>query len=132
MLVGTYWSCYHARHSQHSSGACNLPDCNQFPGDLFHIFKSCSFLKPIIKYLPIAKQALASYPFLRTLFSRMLACNTPLSLQFLLDPSTDPAVVAFPPLLKKVAIPLLFEVSRILIWPVHWARLRALGLSRYL
>ena len=80
MLVGTYQSCYHARHWQHSSGACNLPDCNQFPGDLFHLFKSCPYLKPIIsKFLPIAKEVLASYPFLRTLFSRKMASNTPSS-----------------------------------------------------
>ena len=44
MLVGTYRSCFHVRHWQHSTGACKLPDCGQYPGDLLHIFKSCPFL----------------------------------------------------------------------------------------
>ena len=85
------------RHWQHSSGACKLPNSDQFSGDLLHIFKSCPFLKPTVqKYLPIAKNSLQSYPFLRSLFSRNLANNTAASLQFLLDPSTDPVVTALP------------------------------------
>ena len=97
------------------------------------MFKSCPFLKPtILKYLPIAKKFLESFPFLRSLFSRNMANFTEVSLQFLLDPSTDPVVTALPPLFKNVAIPLLFNALRTLIWPVHQTRLQALGLSKYL
>ena len=124
MLVGTYRSCYHVRHWQHSSGACKLPNCNQYPGDLLHIFKSCPYLKPMVqKYLPIAKDCLNSFPFLRTLFSKNLAPSTDASLQFLLNPSTDHVVAAFPPHFKDIAIPLPFKASRTLIWPIHRLRL---------
>ena len=124
MLVSTYQSCFHIRHWQHSPGACKLPNCNQYPGDLLHIFKSCSYLKPIVlKYLSIAKDCLNSFPFLMTLFSQNLAPSTHASLQFLLDPSTYPVVAAFPPHFKKIHIPLLFKASRTLIWPIHQHRL---------
>ena len=46
MLVGTYRSCYHARRWQRTSGACRLPGCGAFPGDVAHMFTSCPFLAP--------------------------------------------------------------------------------------
>ena len=121
------------RHWQHSTGACRLPYCDQFPGDLLHLFTSCPFTKPIIhKCLPIAKKILEPFPFLRTLFSKNMAISNISSLQSLLDPSTDPVIMALPSHFKKVAIPLLFKASRTIIRPVHRERLRALGLSKYL
>ena len=133
MLSGIYRSCYHSRHWQHNTGVCLLPDCGHYPGDLLHLFKSCLYLTPTVKEHTVkANEFLSTYPFLMSLFSRKLAHPSISSLQFLPDHSTDDEVLQFPPNFKNVVIPLLFHASWTLIWPVHRARLRVLGLIRYL
>ena len=124
MISGTYRTCYQSQHWQHTTGACLLPNCGVYPGDLLHLFKSCSFLSDTIKeYLIKAKDSLSSFPYLHSLFSRKMAVSSSSALQFLLDPSTDNDVINLPSIFKRTTIPLLFQASHILIWPVHRTRL---------
>ena len=118
MLAGTYRTCYQG------TGACLLPDCGVYPGDLTHLFSSCSFLhQTIIKYTCKAKAFLGTYPFLWSLYSGKLSLPSSQALQFILDPSTDPAVLCLPPAFSYVALPLLFHTSQLLIWAIYRARL---------
>jgi len=111
MIAGTYRSCYHIRHWQHNSGACLLPGCQFFPGDVPHLFKACPFLAPTLNAATLkAIDSLLNFPFLRSFFSWKLTQAPIPYMQFLPDPSTDEEVMAFPSF-YKVAIPLLFKAT---------------------
>ena len=133
MLVGTYCSCYHARHWQHSTGACRLPQCGAFPGNLEHLFTACPFLSEVVgSAVQKASSFLSVKPNLQALLCNRMALPPPAKLQYLLDPSADTEVAALPFSCQREALVYLFTASRMIIWPVHRERLRALGLSQFL
>ena len=132
MLVGIYRSCYRERHWCNTSGKCKLQGCENPRGDVLHMFTSCSFLANVVNAAcHSVLYQLESFPHHRAIFSSKLESSPIDFFQFLLDPSSDRDVLAlrYP---KKETNIILFRASRSVIWPVHKARLRALGKERYI
>ena len=135
MLSGRYRSCWLHRHWAGETGACRLHGCGQVPGDVAHLLSGeCPALQPhlattlsnIIAMLSPNKQLLSL--MLNTILSEKDTSTT-----FILDPSTNPTVIALVqqygqgPVLGP-----LFQVSRAWIWFAHRTRMRLLGLERFL
>ena len=135
MLSGRYRSCWLRRHWTGESGACRLPACGQVPGDVAHLLSAeCPALQPYLATTLPHLLAMLS-PNKELLLPLLCAVNggREAATSFFLDPSTNPMVIALVqqygqgPVLGP-----LFRVSRAWIWSAHRARMRLLGLERFL
>ena len=136
MMSGRYRSCWLRRHWSGESGACRLPDCGQVPGDVAHLLSAeCPALQPYLATtLTHILAMLSPNKDLLSLFVNVVSDNDKESAtSFFLDPSTNPRVIALVqqcgqgPVLEP-----LFRVSRAWIWSAHRARMRLLGLEKFL
>ena len=135
MLSGRYRSCWLRRHWTGESGACRLPGCGHVPGDVAHLLSAeCPALQPhLAATLPHLIAMLSPNKELLSPLLKAMTSDRDTATSFLLDPSTNPIVIALVqqhgqgPVLGP-----LFQVSRAWIWSAHRARMRLLGLERYL
>ena len=135
MVSGQYRSCWLRRHWTGESGACRLPDCGQVPGDVAHLLSAqCLALQPYLATtLPHLLAMLSPNKDLLSLVLNAVTSDKETATSFFLDPSTNPMVIALVqqygqgPVLGP-----LFRVSRAWIWSAHRARMRLLGLERFL
>ena len=135
MLSGRYRTCWLRRHWTGESGACRLPDCGHVPGDIPHLLSAeCPALQPYLATtLPHLLAMLSPHKDLLSLVLYAMKSNKEIAASFFLDPSTNPMVIALVqqygqgPVLGP-----LFQVSRAWIWSAHRARMRLLGLERFL
>ena len=135
MLSGRYRSCWLRRHWTGESGACRLPGCGQVPGDVAHLLSAeCPALQPYLaSTLPHLLAMLSPDKELLSLVVSAMTSDMDTATTFLLDPSTNPTVIALVqqygqgPVLRP-----LFSVSRAWIWSAHRARMRLLGLETFL
>ena len=133
MLVGTYRFCYHVCFWQHTSGACLLPWCVVFPGDVLYLFSSWSYLEDmLVASVTHACALLATYVPLVDLFHNKFVSSPFQHVAFLFDPSMDPDIILIRQQGQDEALHILFRVARMIIWPVHKVRLRAVGIGHYL
>ena len=130
MLEGTYRSCHHVRHWQKTTGVCQLPGCRHLPGDVLHLFSSCPFLKLIVdSAIYKALDVLSHYTVMHNLISNRMSSPPIQFLTFLLDPSTDHESIDIVHHHGSDVLSHLFLTSRSIIWHVHKARMKAVGLS---
>ena len=133
MLTGTYSSCHHIRHWKHTNGSCRLPGCGAPIGDVLHMFTTCKFLQTtLIDAADKAFAHLKDSPQLGDICLRRWNSSPETRVKFLLDPTTDPEIIQlhqlkFPYLHNK-----LFQSSRNIVWAIHKARLRGLGLPQFI
>ena len=122
MLSGRYRCGYLTRHWTNSDGTCRItPECYGKPDDLVHILQVCPALNK--KRLDLSLFTLnSSYalPFPAALVLRT-GCNpaAPNFCAFLLDCSSDPAVIT---LVQKFGFKILediFDVTRIWVFNLH-------------
>ena len=134
MISGRYRSCWLRRHWTQESGACRLPGCNMTPGDVAHILSGeCPALQhALAQELINIQQLLCPHPLLLPPVMAALQCEKEKMTTFILDPSTDPAVINLVQLHGHNVLFPLFSVSRAWVWAVHRTRMRLLGLERYL
>ena len=136
MMSGRYRSCWLRRHWSGESGACRLPGCGQVPGDVAHLLSAeCPALQPYLATtLTHILAMLSPNKDLLSLFVNAVSDNDRESaVSYILDPSTSPRVIALVqqcgqgPVLEP-----LFRMSRAWIWSAHRARMRLLGLEKFL
>ena len=136
MLSGRYGSCWLRRHWTGESGACRLPRCGHLPGGVAHLLSAeCPALQPYLATtLPHLLAMLSPNKDLLSLFVGAVTVNDKESAtSFLLDPSTTPLVIILVQQCGQVPVRApLFQVSRAWIWCAHRARMRLLGLERFL
>ena len=136
MLSRRYRSCWLRRHWTDESGACRLPDCGQVPGVIGHLLSAeCPALQPhLATTLPHLFAMLSPNKDLLSLLVSAVSCNDKVTTaSFFLDPSTNPKVIALVQRYGKgPVLGPLFRVSRAWIWSAHRARMRLLGLERFL
>ena len=135
MLSGRYRSDWLRRHwGPGESGACRLPSCSSQQGDLEHLLTAaCPALGPALAgTLQRCSNFLSSHPSLLSTVQAALARQPADFVSFILDPSTDRAVLPLTQLHGSSILAPLFRFSRAWIWTVHRDRLRLLGLHRYL
>ena len=134
MLSGRYRSCWLRRHWTQESGACRLPGCNMIPGDVAHILcGECTAIKPALaQALRNIEQLLSPYPLLLPPVVAALQSDRETFTTFILDPSTDAAVISLVQHQGSGILYPLFSVSRAWVWAAHRTRMRLLGLERYL
>ena len=96
------------------------------------MFSGCVPLVPALHYgLQRALSFLVCFPEAYSLFwTRTFPVSG--ALGFLLDPSADPYLLALPAPAARELLRPLFQSVRMVIWPVHRARLRGLGLGHFL
>ena len=135
-MSGRYRSCWLRRHWTGESGACRLPGCGQVPGDVAHLLSAeCPALQPhLATILPHLFAMLSPNKDLLSLLASAVSCNDKVTTaSFFLDPSTNPKVIALVQRYGKgPVLGPLFRVSRAWIWSAHRARMRLLGLERFL
>ena len=135
MLSGRYRSCWLRRHWTGESGACRLPGCGQVPGDVAHLLSAeCPALQPYLATtLPHLIAMLSSNKELLSPVVNAMRSDRDTATSFLLDPSTNPVVIALVQQYGQAPVlgPL-FRVARAWIWCAHRARMRLLGLERFL
>jgi hypothetical protein len=135
MLSGRYRTDWMRRHwAGEESGACRLPGCGAARGDLPHLLAgACPALAPALARvlgfwdLVLKAQPLLLPPVLSALQGPPVSFVT-----FVLDPSTDPAVIALCQRHGRGVLDPLFRLSRAWVWAAHRERLRQLGLHQYL
>ena len=136
MSSGRYRTCWMRRHwSGDSSGYCRVPGCiSETPGTLAHL--ATGQCKGLAAAITDACTYWASFsaqrPYLQPLLKHYAACESDAFLAFLLDPASQPPVLA---LLHEQGKDILKEVchlTRTWLYQLHRARFRALGLWEYL
>ena len=132
MISGRFRTCWLARHwSGDSSGSCSLPSChlNPTPGTLAHILLECEDLS-------IARQGVyalwANYlrdkPYLFPIVRRYtVECSDIEKIQFILDCSVLPDVIALHQRLGKMVHDSLFYLTRSLCYSIEKTRSKLLG-----
>ena len=112
-----------------------LPDCGMVPGDTAHLLSAeCPALQPYLATtLPHLLAMLSTHKDLLSLVLDALSSDKETATSFFLDPSTNPRVIALVQRYDQGSVlgPL-FQVSRAWIWCAHRARMRLLGLERFL
>jgi hypothetical protein len=94
---------------------------------------ACPALAPALaRTLHYWHQILASHPLLLGPVRAALLGPPHLFVTFLLDPSTDPAVISLCQQHGRGVLDPLFQLSRAWVWAAHRERLRQLGLHQYL
>ena len=135
MLSGRYRSDWLRRHwGPGESGACRLPSCTFPQGDLEHLLTgACPALAPALaRTLQHCTTFLSTNPALLSTVQAALAREPSHFVSFILDPSTDQAVLSLTQQHGSGILAPLFRFSRAWIWAAHRDRLRLLGLHQYL
>ena len=105
------------------------------PGDVVHLLTAqCPALQPLLATTLLhLNDMLSPYPQLLALLLDVLNRENEACTSFLLDPSTDARVISLCQVQGQamVLIPL-FRACRAWVWAVHRARMKFLGLERYL
>ena len=130
MLSGRYRSCWLRRHWTHETGACRLPGCGMSPGDEAHIL--CDECPALSQTLTNVQEILSHHPLLLPPVHTALNSDKEALSTFILDPSTDPAVITLVQRQGRGILPPLFRVSRAWVWAAHRTRMRLLGLEKFL
>ena len=135
MLSGRYRSCWLRRHWTGEPGVFRLPGCGQVPSDVAHLLSAeCPALHPYFaSTLPHLLTMLSHNRELIALVLNAMISDKDTDTSFLLDPSTNSAVIALVQQYGQAPVlgPL-FRVARAWIWCAHRARMRLLGLERFL
>ena len=134
MLSGRYRSCWLRRHWTHETGACRLPGCGMSPGDVAHILcGECPALQEALSQtLTNIQEILSHHPVLLPPVHTALNSDKEALSAFILDPSTDPAVITLVQHQGRGILLPLFRVSRAWVWAAHRTRMRLLGLEKFL
>ena len=116
------------------SGACRLPGCALYPGDTLHLLAgACPALAPTqSRVLANWSENLTEFPVLYTAVSSIVSGAPNDFVSFLLDPSTSPEIITLAQQHGAVITDTVFSLTRQWVWSTHRARLRLLGLHRYL
>ena len=122
------------RWAPNESGACRLPGCGMSPGDTLHLLAgACPALASTqAKVISNWNDSLADFPALHKAVSTILAGPPNNLVAFLLDPSTTPAIIALTQQHGNTVTKTIFTLTRQWVWSTHRARLRLLGLHRYI
>ena len=132
MLSGRYRTCWLRRHwSGDPTGSCQLPDCDGQPGTLLHLATAeCAGLHSAkVKAVALWGIFLRSNKTLFPIIRDFSLGNPQQFLEFLVDPTTKPAVLSLAqehP--KEQIISKLCYMTRTWLFIVHKQRLKLLGL----
>ena len=134
MLSGRYRTDWLRRHWTGESGACRLPTCTSPQGDLPHLLSAAcpALLSTLAKSLQYWVQCLSLLPDLLPPVQSPLQASPVAFTTFLLDPSTDPAVISLVQKYGRGILDNYFRLARSWIWAAHRRRLQLLGLHMYL
>ena len=134
MLSGRYRTDWLRRHWTGESGACRLPSCTSPRGDLIHLLSgACTALTPTLSStLQYWNRSLSTVPHLLPPVQTALLASPEAFITFLLDPSTDPAVLGLVQVYGVGILDIFFRLSRSWIWAAHRRRLVLLGLHMFL
>ena len=136
MLSGRYRSDWQRRHwGPGESGACRLPSCSSPQGDLEHLLTAaCPALAPALARTlqHCTTSFLSTNPVLLSTVQAALTREPTDFVSFVLDPSTDRAVLPLTQKHGSSVLTHLFRFSRAWIWAAHRDRLRLLGLHQFL
>ena len=135
MLSGRYRSDWQRRHwGPGETGACRLPSCSSQQGDLEHLLTAAcpALASALARTLQHCTSFLSSNPVLLSTVQAALAREPGDFVSFVLDPSTDRAVLALVQQHDSSILAPLFRFSRAWIWAAHRDRMRLLGLHQYL
>ena len=116
------------------SPACSLPGCTAPVGDIVHLLSGlCPALRPKLSLATSrGLNILSSHPLLHDCVLSALNRTPTDWLKFLLDPSTEPSMIAYKQKHGRSSIYPLFRFSRTFIWTMHRERLRLKKQSHYL
>ena len=134
LLSGRYRSCWLSRHwSGNASGDCLLPHCHMTcptPGTIEHLLLQCEDLAPSRKrILALWTDTFQTHPQLVPIFEKYYCPdeNSDTTVQFLLDCSVLPDVIALKQKEGQWVHEQLFYLTRSYCFALHKARLRLLG-----
>ena len=132
MLSGRFRTSWLSRYwSGNPSGSCSLPGCqaNPTPGTLLHILRECEDLAPARqRVFSLWREYLVDKPYLFPLIQKYTLASTPDQyLQFILDCTVLPEVIALRQSVGRVVHDSLLYLTRTLCYSVHRARLKLLG-----
>ena len=133
MLSGRYRSDWHCRHwsTVNRSGDCLLCPGKNFPGTLEHMLVLCPALEQKRSLLKDYLYQETSDKFdLKQLFDDILQASTHEVVQFLLDPSVVPRVIAGCQT-KVYFLPEIFRLTRTYCYGLHRRRLQLIGRFNY-
>ena len=127
-LSGRYRTQALCSHWSGSSGDCQVsPDCKTSE-DISHILKYCVALSSTRKKLSTFTQSYcASHPVIASLVEQYCHVNCRLFVQFLLDCSVIPDVIAAVQTHGQYILSNLFDITRIWVYALHRDRLKLLG-----
>ena len=134
MLSGRYRTDWFRRHWTGETGSCCLPSCDSTKGDLPHLLSgACPALaQTLARALLYWQKVLSALPHLLPPVQAALIASPEAFTTFLLDPSTDPGVIALVQLHGAGVLGTYFRLSRSWVWAAHRRRLLLLGLHSYL
>ena len=132
MLSGRYRTCWLARHwSGNSAGFCSLPNCreNPTPGTLLHILTECDDLSPSRqRVFTMWHEYLRDKPHLFPVIKKYTVESNPDQLlQFILDCTVLPEVIALRQSLGSGVYDSLLYLTRTLCFSIHKSRNKLLG-----
>ena len=115
-----------SKFSEGLSGSCTLPGCNFYPGDCTHwlSFKCPALSSALSSTLNHSLEVLKPFPFLLEIVCSALSRSPKDWAQFIIDPSTDAAVIVHKQQFGDQSIWPLFKLSRAMIWCFHRERKR--------
>ena len=132
MLSGRYRTCWLRRHwSGDTSGACRVPGCSgDTPGTLLHLATGeCPGLSGATQQATAHwADFVISHPHLSPLLKEAAESDREAFLSFLLDPTTQPTVLALVQTHGQEVIDQVCMLTRTWLYFQHRARFRALGL----
>ena len=132
MISGRFRTCWLARHwSGDPSGSCSLPTChlNPTPGTLTHILLHCEDLSVARQRIySLWAEYLRDKPYLFPIVRRYTAnCSDTERMQFILDCSVLPDVIALHQRLGTMVHDSLFYLTRSLCFSIDKTRSKLLG-----
>ena len=127
-LSGRYRTQALCSHWSGSSGDCQMsPDCKTRE-DISHILKHCMALNSTrIKLSNFTQSYCASHPVIASLAEQYCHVKCRLFVQFLLDCSVIPDVIAAVQVHGQHILPKLFDITRMWVYTLHRDRLKLLG-----
>ena len=132
MVSGRYRTCWIRRHwSGDSTGACRVPGCTgDTPGTLLHLATGqCPGLATAVSAaVQHWKTFIASHPHLNPIIQEYSDAEPEVFLRFLLNPSTEPSVLALTQELGDFITTELCHLTRSWLFLLHRERFKKLGL----
>ena len=127
-LSGRYRTQSLCRHWSGTSGMCKLsPDCNT-PEDTVHILQHCKSLDQTREKLMVfTRSYCTSHPVITSLVDSYCNVRCRLFVQFLLDCSVLPRVIAAVQVHGQDILTHLFNITRMWVYSLHRDRLKILG-----